>query len=65
MFTSKPERKSEAASRIATGDTEKITEDVRKYAAEHGYSEQDALQAGMGQKAKEFADTGSELYHQA
>ncbi|HTL98997.1 MAG TPA: phosphomethylpyrimidine synthase ThiC, partial [Holophagaceae bacterium] len=43
----------------------KITEDVRKYAEEHGYSEQDALQAGMEEKAKEFADTGSELYHQA
>jgi phosphomethylpyrimidine synthase len=43
----------------------KITEDVRKYAEEHGYSEEDALQAGMDEKAKEFADTGSELYHQA
>ncbi len=36
----------------------KITEDVRKYAAEQKLSEQDALQVGLGQKAREFAEKG-------
>jgi phosphomethylpyrimidine synthase len=40
----------------------KITEDVRKYAAEHGMSETDALAKGMQQKANEFSETGAELY---
>jgi phosphomethylpyrimidine synthase len=40
----------------------KITEDVRKYAAEQGLAEADALQSGMEQKAREFADAGAEIY---
>src|SRR3954470_8849455 len=40
----------------------KITEDVRKYAAEQGVSEDEALQAGMKQKSREFSETGAELY---
>jgi phosphomethylpyrimidine synthase len=40
----------------------KITEDVRKYAAEHGVTEQDALQKGMEEKAKEFVEAGAEVY---
>jgi phosphomethylpyrimidine synthase len=40
----------------------KITEDVRKYAAEHGVNEQDALQKGMEEKSREFTEKGSELY---
>ncbi len=40
----------------------KITEDVRKYAAEHGMSEHDALQKGMEQKATEFTESGAEVY---
>jgi phosphomethylpyrimidine synthase len=40
----------------------KITEDVRKYAAEHGVTEQDALQKGMEEKSREFTEKGSELY---
>ena len=40
----------------------KITEDVRKYAAEHGTSEQDALQRGMQEKSKEFVEKGAEVY---
>lgn len=32
----------------------KITEDVRKYAAEHGYGEQEALEFGMQEKSMEF-----------
>jgi phosphomethylpyrimidine synthase len=40
----------------------KITEDVRKYAAEHGMSEEDALQSGMEQKSREFHEAGSAVY---
>jgi hypothetical protein len=40
----------------------KITEDVPKYAAEQGVSEQEALQKGMEEKSCEFVEKGSELY---
>ena len=40
----------------------KITEDVRKFAAEQRLSEDQALQAGMEQKAREFVENGSEVY---
>ena len=40
----------------------KITEVVRKYAAEQGVSEEEALKNGMEAKSKEFADKGSEIY---
>ncbi len=43
----------------------KITEDVRKYAAEQGISESEALESGMQGKRKEFADKGAELYAKA
>ena len=43
----------------------KITEDVRKYAAEHGLAEEQAIQAGMEQKAREFAVKGNEIYTKA
>jgi phosphomethylpyrimidine synthase len=43
----------------------KITEDVRKYAAEHGVTEQAALQKGMEEKSREFTEKGSELYAKA
>ena len=43
----------------------KITEDVRKYAAEQQISEDEALARGMAEKSKEFADKGSELYAKA
>src|SRR5256885_98426 len=43
----------------------KITEDVRKYAAEQGLAESDAIEAGMEQKAKEFIAAGSEVYAKA
>jgi phosphomethylpyrimidine synthase len=43
----------------------KITEDVRKYAAEQGVSEQEALQKGMEEKSREFTEKGSELYAKA
>ncbi len=43
----------------------KITEDVRKFAAEHGVSEADAVEQGLKDKAKEFIQTGAEVYTQA
>jgi phosphomethylpyrimidine synthase len=43
----------------------RITEDVRKYAAEHQLSEDEALRAGMEQKAREFTEAGAEVYSKA
>ena len=43
----------------------KITEDVRKFAAEQKLSEDDALRAGMEQKSREFSESGSEIYSKA
>jgi len=43
----------------------KITEDVRKYAAEQAISEEEALEKGLEEKSKEFAKKGSELYAKA
>ncbi|MCW5555237.1 MAG: phosphomethylpyrimidine synthase ThiC [Verrucomicrobiae bacterium] len=40
----------------------KITEDVRKYAAEQGIAAEDALQKGMEEKSREFQEKGSEIY---
>ena len=43
----------------------KITEDVRKYAAEQGLAESEALESGMQEKRKEFLEKGAELYAKA
>ena len=43
----------------------KITEDVRKYAAEQAISEEEALQRGMEEKSKEFVEAGAEVYHRS
>jgi phosphomethylpyrimidine synthase len=40
----------------------KITEEVRKYAAETGVSSEQALDTGLHEKAKEFAASGGEIY---
>jgi phosphomethylpyrimidine synthase len=40
----------------------KITEDVRKYAEEHGITAEDAVEEGMMEKSKEFAEAGGEIY---
>jgi phosphomethylpyrimidine synthase len=43
----------------------KITEDVRKFAAEQGLSEEEALKRGMEEKSKEFLEKGAEVYSKA
>lgn len=40
----------------------RITEDVRKYAAEHGITGQEAIQKGMEEKSREFTEKGVKLY---
>jgi phosphomethylpyrimidine synthase len=40
----------------------KITQDVRDYAASHGFSESEALEKGMEEKAVEFVKQGGEVY---
>ena len=43
----------------------RITEDVRKYAAEQGIGEQEAIKKGLEEKSKEFVKQGAELYAKA
>jgi phosphomethylpyrimidine synthase len=45
--------------------TMKITEDVRKYAAEQAISEEEALAKGMEEKSKEFVKARAEVYAKA
>jgi phosphomethylpyrimidine synthase len=40
----------------------KITEDVRKYAAEQGLPEEEALRRGLEEKSREFVEGGGEIY---
>ena len=40
----------------------KITQDVRDYAKEHGLNEEEVLEKGMEDKAKDFAEKGGEIY---
>jgi phosphomethylpyrimidine synthase len=40
----------------------KITEDVRKYAAENGYGDENAVDTGLRDKAEEFRRSGGEIY---
>jgi phosphomethylpyrimidine synthase len=40
----------------------RITEDVRRYAAEQGLSEEAAVKKGLDEKAAEFIEKGSEVY---
>jgi hypothetical protein len=40
----------------------KITEDVRKHAAEQGISETAALDKGLKEKSAEFVEKGAEVY---
>ncbi|MBP1625584.1 MAG: phosphomethylpyrimidine synthase ThiC [Holophagaceae bacterium] len=43
----------------------KISQDVREYARTHGMSEEEALKAGLEEKAQEFEATGAEVYREA
>jgi len=43
----------------------KITEDIRRFAAEQGVGEDEAVEAGMKKMAEEFRGSGSELYVEA
>ncbi len=43
----------------------KITQDVRKYAAEQGLAEEEALKKGMEEKSREFTKNRSGLYAKA
>jgi phosphomethylpyrimidine synthase len=43
----------------------RITEDVRRYAVEHGMTEEEAIKQGLEQKATEFVEKGSEVYAKA
>jgi phosphomethylpyrimidine synthase len=40
----------------------KITEDVRKFAAEQGVSDEEAVRRGMEEKSREFVHQGAEIY---
>ena len=40
----------------------KITEDVRKFAAEHGITDAEAIEEGMQEKKNEFLEKGADLY---
>jgi phosphomethylpyrimidine synthase len=40
----------------------RITQDVRKYAEEHGLSSVDAIEAGMREKSEEFGEQGNQVY---
>ncbi len=40
----------------------RISQDVRKYAADHGLETAEALEAGMREKAEEFTASGGRIY---
>ena len=40
----------------------KITEDVRQYAKENGYTTEEALEKGMSEKSASFRESGSNIY---
>ena len=42
-----------------------ITEGVRKFAAQQKLSEDEVLRVGMEEKAREFTETGAEIYSKA
>jgi hypothetical protein len=55
-------RRSAAKEDSVGGCSMKITEDVRKYAAEHGLTDAEAIESGLQEKRKEFLEQGSEVY---
>ncbi len=40
----------------------RISDDVRKFAAEHGTAPEQAIALGMEEKAREFREAGGEIY---
>ncbi|MFH1496869.1 MAG: phosphomethylpyrimidine synthase ThiC [Verrucomicrobiota bacterium] len=40
----------------------KITDDIRRYAEEHGLDSAEAIEAGLQEKSAEFVDKGGEIY---
>jgi phosphomethylpyrimidine synthase len=40
----------------------KITEDVRKYAAEHDLTSEKAIENGLREKSREFVEQGYDVY---
>jgi len=40
----------------------KITEDIRRFAAEQGVEESEAIEVGMERMADEFREKGGEIY---
>jgi hypothetical protein len=48
--------------RARVGRAWRTRQDVRKFAAEQKISEEQAVQIGLQQKAKEFKQSGAELY---
>jgi phosphomethylpyrimidine synthase len=42
-----------------------ISEDVRQYAAAQNLSEEEALKKGMEEKAREFVESGAEVFTKA
>jgi phosphomethylpyrimidine synthase len=40
----------------------KITEDVRRYAEEHGHKTADAIETGLREQAGTFREQGGDLY---
>lgn len=43
----------------------KITGELRKYTAEKGISDDEALPSGTEQKSREFSEAGAEIYSTA
>jgi phosphomethylpyrimidine synthase len=43
----------------------KITEDLRKFLAEQGISENETLEEQLKEKSAEFVETGAEVYAKA
>ena len=40
----------------------KLRQDVRKYAAEHGLSDAEAIERGLKEKSREFVEQGADVY---
>jgi hypothetical protein len=52
-------------SRVNGSERVNITEDKRKYAAEHGITESEVIESEMQEKRKEFVEQGAEVYAKA